>query len=249
MKRTAAFILAFCLLFSCGMTCTQAADKVYALTMGVRRQDVNQTVSDGASVAVVTYKRMKDGTSGSANKIFDVEYGEVFYLQAQLIPGQENSYTFIGWCDGDGVLLSRELVLCIEIDSSKAVFAVYGEIAAHNLFTYTYQGKGRMSVSSDKPMQNGDGVASVPRGANVTVKFSPARKYMVAYIKLNGQKVFMTDNFMDSINAAARNGKIRDFFGAVWNYVKFLSGIDAEYLVENVTADTTFEVKFMKKAF
>ena len=139
MKRTAAFILAFCLLFSCGVTCTQAADKVYALTMGVRRQDVNQTVSDGASVAVVTYTRLKDGTSGSANKIFDVEYGEVFYLQTRLISGQEDRYVFLGWFDGDGVLLSHASDLRVEIDGSKAVFAAYGEIAAHSLFTYTFR--------------------------------------------------------------------------------------------------------------
>ena len=246
MKRFFAFFLSVCLLFSCGLIGVQAADKVYALTMGVRKYDANSTVSDGSSIAVVQYSRLSDGTSGSVNKIFDIAPGEEFDLSSTLAEGQSEQYAFIGWFDGNGALLSKEKILHLTIDRSKAVFAGYVEIANRHILTYSYVGEGKISVSSNRAMQPGDGCASLLDGASATITFTPAKNYSVFFIKVNGQKVTMLGQTVHMLSAAVQDKNVKGIFITLLNYVKFLLAKETKYTIENITADTTFEVGFIK---
>lgn len=247
MKRLFAFLLVICLLL-CGTLGVCAADKVYALTMGVHKHSANNTVSDGASVATVRYTRLKTGETGSADKIFDVASGEEFDLTSTPVDGQEDYYTFIGWFDGNGVLISQEATLHVVFtDKSQAFFAGYAEAANRCVFTYLCtSGEGKLSVSSDKPLQQGDQCASVVCGANVTVSFAPAKNYITTYLRVNGRRVSMTANTARMLSLAVKSGKIKDVFNALVNYVKYWIGKEAKFTVENVTCDTTFEVGFIQ---
>ena len=106
MKRFISIVLTVSLLVCCGIVGVQAG-KVYALTMGVRKYSANSTVTDGSSIATVRYTRLSDGTSGVADKIFDVQPGEEFELTTMPAEEQAERYAFIGWFDGNGVLLSE----------------------------------------------------------------------------------------------------------------------------------------------
>lgn len=249
MKRITAFFLTACLLVCSGLVAVRAADKVYALTMGVRKYDLNNTVSDGASVATVTYKRLLDGSTGSANVLFDIAPGEEFILTSAVAQGQENHYAFLGWFDGDGVLLTREAELSVTMDRSQARFAAYVEIADRHLVTYSCVGEGKISVSSNRELQQGVGCASVLHNSSVTFTFTPAKNYSVYYIKLNDKKVTMLAYTWNALQSAVGKGDFKGVFNVLLNHIKFLLAKETKYTVESVTDDITFEVGFMKPYF
>lgn len=249
MKRILSLIVTVCLLMCCSMVGAQAAGKMYALTMGVRKYDANSTASDGSSIATVRYTRLSTGASGSVNRIYDILPDEEFDLTSAVAEGQENNYAFIGWFDGDGALLSQEETLHIVMDKSRAVFAAYVEIANRHILTYSCVGEGKISVSSDHVLQQGDGCASILDGANATITFTPAKPYSVCFIKVNGQKVTVLQNTAHMLSAAVQKKDVEGAFKAILNYIKFLLAQETKYTIENITADTTFEVGFMKPFF
>ena len=249
MKRVWAFVMAACLLLCCGIVGVQAADKVYALTMGVRKYNANNTSTDGSAIAVVRYTRLSDGTSGTVNKLFDIQPGEEFVLTSAPAEGQAAYYAFVGWFDGDGAQISKEETLRIVMDGSKAVFAGYAETADRYVLMYTCVGEGKLSVSSDRFLQQGDGCVSVMSGASATVTITPAKNYSVYFIKVNGEKVTMFANTAQVLSAAAQRRDVKGVFRALVNYVKFLLAKETKYTIATITGDTTFEVGFMKPYF
>lgn len=249
MKKIIAAILCLCLLMGTCVMGVSAAEKVYSLTMGVHKYSVNNTVSDGAGIASVTYVRQKDGSTGSANRLYDIEKGEKFTVTTALKEGQEAYYAFLGWIDMDGVIISHDYTIEVTMDSSKAVFAVYTECADRYVVSYGYSGTGKVSASSDRVSFPGTDCISVLKGASVTFKFTPAKDCYAVYVKVDGQKVSMLGYSLRSLKTAVTDGKIKDVFSAIINYVKFLLGKEATYTIENVQADCTFEVGFMKPYF
>ena len=242
-------MLAVCLLACCGIIGVQAADKVYALTMGVRKYSANSTVSDGSSIATIHYTRLSDGTSGVADKIFDVQPGEAFTLTTEPAVEQIERYAFIGWFDGNGVLLSTDETIYVVVDRSTAVFAGYVEIAARRILTYTWTGEGSLSASSDRLAERGDGCIALVDGANATVTIKPANIFSVYVMKLNGKRVTMIENTARMLSVAIEKKDAKGAFKAIVNFVKFLLIRDAEYTIENITEDTTFEVEFVYPYF
>lgn len=248
MKRILALAVALCLLCCTCAVAVSGADKVYALTMGVHRYAANNTVTDGSGVASVTYFRHKDGTSGSANHIYNVESGERFTLTTAVKEGQENNFSFLCWLDMDGVVIGRETTLELTIDSSKAAFAVYVENADRHLLTYKVVGEGKVSVFSDLPVFQGDDCVSLLHGARAEIHFTPAKAYTAYYLKVNGQKVSFFANAFDAFDSALKARAFRDAFGALLNMAKFVIGLEAVYTISPIEADVTFEVGFMKSA-
>ena len=246
MKRILSLMLTVCLLAYCGMAGTQAADKVYALTMGVHIFNANSTVTDGSSIATVRYMRLSDGTSGVADKVFDVQPGEEFDLATEPAEGQAERYAFIGWFDGNGVLLSEEETIHVVMDSSKAVFAGYVEITRRCILTCIWDGEGSLSASSDRLLEQGDGCITLLGGANATVTIRPANRFSGYTMKLNGKRVTMIENTVRMLSAAVEKKSIKGVFNAIVNHVRFLLAADARYTIENITEDTTFEVRFKK---
>lgn len=250
MKKFLAIVL--CLIFTLGAfsVCASAADeKVYALTMGVHKYSVNNTVSDGSNVATVTFTRTSTGETGSQDKIFDIAKDETFTLTTSVKEGMENFYSFIAWIDGDGVVLGKEPTLEVTVDSSKAVFAAYVENASRHTITYSHKGEGSVSVSSNLPMQQGDAAVSVMNGANAVIKFSPAENYSVYIIKLNGEKFNMFTYACDRFVRFIKDGNIKDAFNEIINFFKIWAGKEGTLVLENVDKDYTFEVGFIKPAF
>lgn len=249
MKKIIAMLLAVCLMFGTFVMAASAADKVYALTMGVHKYSANVKPSDAAGIATVTYLRHKDGSTGSVNRIYDIEPGEEFTLTAAVNEGKENDYQFIGWLDAAGELIGEDLSIDITMDSSKEAFATFVEIASRHILTYSMQGEGKISVSSDKVMEQGDGCVSLMHEASATIKFTPAEDYSVYYIKLDGKKVTMISNTIEVISDASSRGDIKGIFNAVVNFVKYLLKKEASFTIFSVTEDIDFEVGFWKKVF
>ncbi len=252
MKKVLAFVL--CVIFTFGVfgVCANAetaTEKVYALTMGVHKYSVNNTVSDGSGVAVVSFKRNSTGEEGSLNKIYDITKGETFTLTTQVKEGLESFYAFVAWVDGDGVVLGKEPTIEITVDASKAVFATYAENASRYNIEYSHVGEGSVSVSSNFPMQQGEGTVSVMSGADATIKFSPAENYSVYFVKVNGEKFNMFKYACDRFVAFIKDGNIKDAFSEIVNFVKILIGKEGTLVIENIAEDYTFEVGFIKPAF
>lgn len=249
MKKILAAMLCFCLLLGTCMLGSSAADKVYSLTMGVHKYSVNNTVSDGADIATVTYTRQKDGSTGSANRLYDIEKDEKFTVTTAIKDGQEAYYAFLGWIDMDGALISHETTIELTMDSSKAVFAVYTECANRYVITYTCTGTGSVSASCNKTAYPGVDCMSVMHGSSVTFKMSPSKDFYVSTIKVDGEKVSMLAYSVRTLKKAVSDGNVKGAFNAVLNYVKFLLGKDATYTLENITADHTFAVSFQRPYF
>lgn len=249
MKKILAAILCFCLLLGTCAMGVSAAEKVYSLTMGVHKYSVNSTVSDGADIATVTYTRQKDGSTGSANRLYDIENGEKFTVSTALKDGQEAFYAFLGWMDMDGAIISHETTIELTMDCSKAVFAVYTECANRYVISYSYTGTGSVSASCNKTAYAGTDCLSVMHGSSVTFKMSPSKDFYVSTIKVDGEKVSMLSYSVRTLKAAVSDGNIKGVFNAIINYVKFLMGKEATYTLENVTADHTFAVSFQRPYF
>lgn len=250
MKKVLAFVL--CLVFAFGTFCigvSAADEKVYAVTMGVHKYSVNNTVTDGSNVASVKFVRHSTGEEGSQNKIFDIQKGETFTLTTTVNDGLENFYAFVAWVDGDGVVLGTDTTLEITVDASVAVFATYTENASRHTVTYSHIGDGSVSVSSDFPMQQGDGCVSVMAGSNATVKFTPAENFSVYFVKLNGEKVNMFTYACERFVRFIKDGNIGDAFSELLNFFKILFGKEGTLVIENVDKDYTFEVGFIAPAF
>ena len=249
MKKPLAILLAVCTLvcaFSIGVT---AAEKVFALTMGVHQYSVNSTVSDGSDIASVIYTRHKTGAIGSANRIYDIQNGEQFTLTTAVKEGQETYYAFIGWLDADGAVISTEPTLELTMDSSKTAIAAYSEIADRHVLTYSVAGEGSVSVSSDHKLYEGEGCVSILHGASASIKMTPAKNHSIFYLKVNGQKVGFLQNAVSALRDAAQSGNFKNILNALVNVVKFCLGKDAVYTIPSVEADTTFEVGFLKPYF
>ncbi len=248
MKKVLALVMTLCLLACMGSVAASGAGRVYALTMGVHKYSVNSTPADGGSIATVTYLRHKDGSTGSANRIYDIEAGETFTLTTAVKAGQEDYFTFLCWLDEKGAIIGKEPTLELTIDGSKAAFAAYAENADRHLLTYTVVGSGKVSVSSDRPLMQGDGCVSLLHGASASIRFTPALGYSTYYLKVNGEKVSFLQNAFGTLSAAVKGGKIKDVFNAALNFVRFFIGMEAVYTIPSVEKDTTFEVGFMKSA-
>ncbi len=248
MKRLLALAMTLCLLVCTGSVAVEGADKVYALTMGVRRYSADNAVIDGG-VATVTYTRHKDGSTGSAGRIYDISSGETFTLTTAVREEQKNFYAFVGWLDENGALIGTQTTLEVTMDSSKAAFAVYAENADRHVLTYTVVGEGKVSVSSDHPVETGVGCASILHGASALVAFAPAKGYSAYYVKVDGQKVSFLHNACGTLSDAVKSGRIRDAFNALVNIVRFFLGGEAVYTIPVVQADMTFEVGFIKPFF
>lgn len=249
MKKFLALVMTLCLLACTGSVAASGAEKVYALTMGVYKYSANSTVSDGSGVATVTYLRRKDGSTGSANRIYDIESGEVFTLTTAVQEGQEAVYTFLCWLDENGAVIGKEPTLELTMDSSKAAFAAYAEIADRHVLTYTVVGDGKVSVSSDRPLMQGDGCVSVLHGARADIRFTPGKDYTAFSLKVDGRKVSFLANAFGTLSAAVKAGKIKDAFNALFNIVNFFIGNEAVYTISSVETDVAVEVSFMKSAF
>lgn len=249
MKKMIAVILCLCMLAGACVTGVCAAEKVYSLTMGVHKYSVNNTVSDGADIADVTYVRQKDGSTGSANRLYDIEKDEKFTVTTELKAGQEAYYSFLGWIDMDGVIISHAYTIELTMDESKAVFAVYTECADRFMVSYGCSGVGKVSASSDRVSYAGPDCISVLKGASVTFKFTPSKDYYAVYLKVDGQKVSMLGYSLRALKTAIADGNIKNVFSAIVNYVKFLLGKEASYTIEDVQKDFTFEVGFMRPFF
>ncbi len=249
MKRVLALAATLCLLVCMGAVAVHGADKVYALTMGVHKYSADSTVSDGSGVASVTYKRHKDGSTGSTNRIYDVERGETFTLTTAVKEGQETFFTFIGWLDENGSVIGTETTLELTIDSSKAAFAAYVENADRHVLTYTVVGEGKVAVSSDHPVFQGDGCVSLLHGASAEIRFTPAENHSTYYLKVDGRRVSFLRNAFGALAAAVKDGQVKDAFSALVNIVRFFIGGEAVYTIPVVEADCTFEVGFMKPFF
>ena len=249
MKKTIAILLTFCIAFSALAFGAYADDKVYALTMGVYKYAANHTVSDGGDIATVTYLRHSTGETGSANHLYDVRAGEVFTLTTAVNADQEAYYAFNCWLDMRGAIISYEPTLEITIDGSTAVFAAYTERADRHLVTCVIHGEGSVSFSSDHRIEQGIECATIMHGASVSIKLTPAKKYCVTGIKVNGEKVSFMKNAFTQVGNAVQTGKIKNVFNALLNIVKFCIGKDVVYTIPSITADTTFEVTFYKSFF
>ena len=249
MKRVLSLLMTLCLLVSLGSVAAEGADKVYALTMGVHKYAVNNTVVDASGVASVTYVRHKDGTTGCANRLYDVGYGETFTLTTAVKEGQEDYYTFVCWLDERGVVIGRETTLDLTIDGSKTAFAAYVETADRHLATYKIVGEGSVCVSSDYEVFQGDGCASLLHGARADFRFTPAKGYAAYYVKIDGEKVSFLANAFGTFSAAVKEKRIKDAFNALLNVMRFFIGGQAVYSVPVVDRDMTFEVGFMKSVF
>ena len=249
MKKLLALVMTLCLLACIGSVAASGADKVYALTMGVHKYSVNNTVSDGSSVASVTYVRHKDGSTGSANRIYDIEQGETFTLTTAVKAGQEDFYTFVCWIDENGSIIGDEPTLELTIERSGAAFATYAENANRHVLTYTVVGEGKISVSSDREPMQGEGCVSILHGASAEIRFTPAADYATYYVKVDGKKVSFLANAGGALADAVKAGKIKDAFNALLNIVRFFIGMEAVYTIPVVDHDVTFEVGFMKSAF
>lgn len=249
MKRILALVMTLCLLLSAGAVAAEGADKVYALTMGVHKYAGNNTVTDASGVASVTYYRHKDGSTGSANRIYDVESGERFTLTTAVREGQEEFFSFLCWLDEYGRVIGNEPTLEVTVEQSTAAFATYVENASRHLLTYKIVGEGSVSVSSDHQVFSGDGCASLLHGASAEIHFTPAKNYSTYYLKVDGQKIPFLPNALDRLGSAVRSGKIKSVFNALLNIVKFYIGREAIYTISSVEDDCTFEVGFMKTPF
>ncbi|MBQ7540752.1 MAG: hypothetical protein IJT44_00500 [Clostridia bacterium] len=249
MKKTIAVLLAFCTVFSMLSLAAHAAEKVYALTMGVHRYAANSTVADGSDIAEVTYTRHATGETGSADRIYDVRAGETFTLETAVKAEMADYFMFIAWLDVNGEIIGREPTLELTMDSSKAAFATYAEIADRHVLTYTVVGEGTVSVSSDLKLKDGDGCVSVLHGARASVKFTPAKGYSASYIKVDGDRVSFLQNATAALGDAIRSGKIKSVFNALLNIVKYYIGKEAVYTIASVKSDMTFEVGFTKPYF
>ena len=255
MKKILAFVL--CMIFAFGTLCIGASaaeestepEKVYALTMGIHKYSVNNTVTDGAGVASLTFLRHSTGEEGSQNKIFDVKKGEKFTLTTKLNDGMEKFYSFVAWVDGKGVVLGTDTSIEITVDSSVAVFATYAETATRYMVTYSHIGEGNISVSSNMPMQQGDGCVSVLEGADVTFKFTPAENFSVYTIKLDGRRVDMLTYSVERFIRFIKEGEIKTAFEAIINFFKIWLGKEGVFEVENVETNLVFEVGFMEPYF
>ncbi len=248
MKRSASLLLVVCLLLCTCMTGAQAAEnKVYALTMGVHKYAANHTVTDGSSIGKVTYLRHKDGSTGSVNRIYDIEPGEKFTLTTELNPDQKGFYTFVCWLDIDSAIVSSDPVLEVTMDSSKAYFAAYAENASRHLVTYKVtDGEGSVSIASDRGIYTGVGCASVLHGASATVKISPAKEYSAYALVVGGKRVSMLGYTARSLAHAAKSADFKGVFQAILNCVKYLIGLDATYTIPSVTEDILVEISFFK---
>ena len=248
MKRLIALILCACMLVCAVCFGAHAEGKTYALTMGVHKYAANHTVTDGSAIAEVTYLRHKDGSQGSANRIYDIEEGEVFTITTAVKAGQEENYAFVAWLDINSVIVSRETTIEVVMDRSQAYFATYVEtIDRHVVTCRVADGEGSIAaVSSDKELYLGDGCASVLHGASVTVRFTPAKNYSVYALTVDGMRVSMAANTLRSFGAALKKADFKGMFNALVNHVKFLIGKDATYTIPEILDDTLVEVRFIK---
>lgn len=243
MKRIFAFCMALVLMMS--VLAFGASAKVYALTMGVHKYGANNTVSDGSDIATVTYFRHKDESTGTQNKIYDIEFGEVFTLTTAVKEGKENEYVFCGWLNQDGEIISTSDTITLTFDGSKTAIAVYAESASRYVLTYLVQkGEGSLSVSSNRPLYQGDECVSIFGGADATIKFTPGKGYSVRYIRVNGRdQSFVLNNF-DTMESCLLNKDIKGFFNGFLNLIKYLIHQEATFTIRNIEADTLFEIGF-----
>lgn len=248
MKRVLTILITLCMLACMGSVAAEGAVKVYALTMGVRRNAVNNTVVDASSIATVTYVRHLNGTTGSADRIYDVMEGETFTLTTAVKEGQEDFYAFLCWIDEKGAVIGQETTLELTMDSSKAAFATYVEAASRHLVTYKIVGEGSVSVSSDREVIQGVGCASLLHGASAKIRFLPARGYSTYYLKVNGEKVSFQSNPIPDFYAAVKAGGIKNILGALLKVVKYFLNRETVYTIPCVDQDITIEVGFMKAA-
>ena len=249
MKRIIALLLCACLLTGAGSFGAAAADKVYALTMGVHKYSANHTVVDGSDIAEVRYLRHKDGSEGSANHIYDVEEGEVFTLTTSVKEGQSDKYVFLAWLDINSEIVSEETSIEVVMDRSRAYFATYVEVLDRHVVSYRISdGEGSVSLSSDKELFPGKGCASVLHGASVTVKFTPAKGYSAYALTVDGARVQMLPYTFRTFLSEAKDMDVKGMFRSLLNYIKFLIGKDATYTIPEVLADTLVEVRFIKSS-
>ena len=248
MKRTAALLLTMCvLLCTCMIGAAADGNKVYALTMGVHKYAANHTVRDGSSIAEVIYVRRKDGTEGSANCIYDIEPGETFTLKTKLKDNQKDFYTFCCWLDINSEIISTDPEIEVVMDSSKAFFAAYVESTGRHVVTYRVaDGKGSVSLSSNREIYQGKGCASVLHGASATIKFSPDGAYSTYALTVNGQRVSMLAFTVRGLVREAKEADVKGLFNVLFNYIKYLLGWDAAYTIDEITDDTLIEVRFTK---
>ncbi len=249
MKKVLALVMTLCLLACMGSVAAEGAVKVYSLTMGVYKHAANSTVSDGSGVASVTYVRHSNGTTGSANRIYDVAEGETFTLTTAVREGQEDFYSFLCWLDEKGSVIGSEPTLELTMDGSKTAFAAYVEIADRHIVTYTIVGEGSVTVSSDHEVFQGVGCASLLHGASAVIRFSPAADYATAYLKVNGEKVSLLSNAFSALSAAVKERSFKAFLNALLNVVKFFVSRDVVYSIPCVEQDVSLEVGFTKSAF
>ena len=249
MKKVLALLMTLCLLVCVGSIAAEGAVKVYALTMGVRRNAANNTVMDASGIATVTYVRHLNGTTGSADRIYDVMEGETFTLTTAVKEGQEGFYSFLCWIDENGAVIGQETTLELTMDSSKAAFATYVETASRHLVTYKIVGEGSVSVSSDREVIQGVGCASLMHGASAKIRFSPARGYSTYSLKVNGENVSFLSNPIPELYAAVKAGGIKNILGALFRVVKYFLNRETVYSIPCIDQDITIEVGFMKNAF
>lgn len=250
MKKFLAAILCLCVLLGTCVMGVSAADKVYALTLGVHKYSVNNTPSDGSGVASVSYTRHKDGSTGNANHLYDVTPGEVFTVETKLKEGQEGYYTFVAWLDENGVIVGETQKMEVTMDSSKTLIAAYAEVSNRYIASYSIiDGDGKISASSNRVNFQGEDCISVLEGADVTFKFTPAKENYAVRMELNGQRVSIVAYSVRTLVDAVKGGQIKDAFNAIVNFVKYCMGKEATYTVKNVHDDVDFAVKFVKTAF
>ncbi len=246
MKRVLALVMTLCLAFTTVSFAARGADKYYALTMGVHKYAGNNTVVDASGIASVTYYRHKDGSTGSANHIYDIAEGEQFTLTTEIRQEQKEFFTFLCWLDEYGTVIGKEPTLEITVDRSRAAFATYVENASRHLLTYKIVGEGSVSVSSDHQVFSGYGCVSLLHGASAEIHFAPGKGGSAYYIKVDGEKVAFLPNALEQLGAAVKGGKIKAVFQALLNIVKFYIGKEAVYTIKRVEHDCTFEVGFMR---
>lgn len=223
--------------------------KLYDLQIGVRKYGENGNNLVASNIATVTATVNSTGSTTVQDKIYDLEYGDVVSLKADIKSEYEDYYQFFGWVDGSGNVKAYIPEIDVTIKESAAIFAVYRDKADRYVVTYSSNEGGKIIFNDNDNLKifEGDGQVSVFEGSSPIFTFVPDEGYEVSKVIVNEDG---TPKEVSSIKTLLSDlFKASDFDDALSIFGTYADATNKDvysYKFKNIATDASIEVVFIK---
>lgn len=223
--------------------------KLYDLQIGVRKYGENGNNLVASNIATVTATVNSTGSTTVQDKIYDLEYGDVVSLKADIKSEYEDYYQFFGWVDGSGNVKAYIPEIDVTIKESAAIFAVYRDKADRYVVTYSSNEGGKIIFNDNDNLKifEGDGQVSVFEGSSPIFTFVPDEGYEVSKVIVNedgtAKEVSSIKTLLSDLFKASDFDDALSIFGT---YADATNKDVYSYKFKNIATDASIEVVFIK---